>query len=205
MKTLRTLAFALATCSITQTVAASPVTVSFEPVAQTVNVNDLVVVNLVVSGLAPGVSIGSFDLFLYFDPAIIGALLVDFGPYLGNPTSLEALTGFDISSTPGQAEVFEDSLLSPAALTMLQDPVRAAGFTLATLTFIAGAPGISELSFGLTIGADAYGAPLNLSGGVGSINVLDSTPVPEPGTFILLAITFLPGAALLRRFGKAIR
>src|SRR5713226_7540619 len=148
MRTRWILAFAPAVCAVAQPVAASPITVSFSPAGQTVNVDDSFTVYLVVSGLRPDVSIGSFDLFVTYDSAIVGAALVDFGPYLGNPTSLEALTGFDLSSTPGQVEVFEDSLLSPDALTMLQDPVRSAGFTLATITFLAGAPGISALNFG---------------------------------------------------------
>src|SRR5262249_4631591 len=126
---------------------------SFKPIAQTTIVGNAVTVDLFASILDPDISIGSFDLFVEYDADIVGAADVDFGPYLGDPMALTALTRIDLSSVLGELEAAEDSLLSPADLTALQDPVRSLGFTLATITFVAQASGISPLKVGLAFAA----------------------------------------------------
>jgi hypothetical protein len=172
-------------CLLASRLEASSIVVSFEPVSQTVFVGQSASVDLVVSGLEPGVSVGSFDLFVAFDPTIVGASDAVFGLYLGDPSAFEALTRTDFISVFGEVEVAEDSLLSPSALTALQDPVRSTGFVLATLTFAALAPGVSPLRIELGIAADQNGTALDVIGGAGSITVL---PVPEPDAVALMVL-----------------
>jgi hypothetical protein len=162
---------------------AAAITVSFSPTDQTTTVGSEVTVDLFASGLAPDTSIGSFDLITSYDAGIVGAAMVDFGPFLGDPGSFTALTQSDLSMT-GQAEAAEDSLLSPADVAALQDPVRSTGFALATITFVALSPGVSPLNFTFTKAADENGTALDITTSTGSITVL--APVPEPATTALL-------------------
>lgn len=109
-------------------VSASPLTLDFVPQP---SIPEQLVVDIVLSGLPPGgpPSLGGFELVVGFDPATLLPLTVDFGPFLGDPASLEALIDFDV--LPGALNLAEASLLSPAGLDLLQP----ASFLLATLTF----------------------------------------------------------------------
>jgi hypothetical protein len=172
------------------------ITVDFVPSTQSVGVGQPVAVDVVISGLTAGAppSVGAFDLDVSFNAGILSPTGVTFGPFLGDPALLEALTS--VAVTPGLVDFAEVSLLLPAELDALQP----ASFSLATLSFDALMAGTSPLTFSQVAIADAFGATLTASVSSGSINVV----VPEPGTLLLLGAA-ITGLMLVRRrsvFGK---
>jgi hypothetical protein len=172
------------------------ITVDFVPATPTVGVGQSVAVDIVISGLTAGQppSVGAFDLDVSFAPNILVPTGVSFGPFLGDPALLEALTSVSVS--PGLVDFAEVSLLLPAELDALQP----ASFALATLSFDTLAGGTSPLTFSQIVLADAFGGTLTASVGGGSINVV----VPEPGTLLLLGAA-MAGLMFVRRrsvFGK---
>lgn len=175
------------------------ITLLFSPQDQVAFVGDVVNVDLRVDALPAGVSVGSFDFFVSYTPGIVGAAFVDFGPFLGDLNAFEAIAGFDLAASPTEVELFENSLLAPGDLAALQDPVRASGFRLATLSFIAGAPGISPLGISFAVAADGDGIALDVIGGAGSIEVL-ARPVPAPSALWL--VTLAPALAAVLTAGR---
>src|SRR5258708_4589099 len=135
----------------------SPIVVS----GQSVNVD--VLLSGKPLGRAP--SIGSFQFDVTFDAAVLSPTKVTFGPFLGDPGKLEALT--DVQLFPGVVDFAEVSLLSPAQL----DAVQPTNFSLATLSFTALTSGNTSLAFSQDIVDDAFG-----------------NKIPEPGTLALLAL-----------------
>ena len=162
-------------------VTAAPLTLEF--VSQP-SIPQQLVVDIVVSGLAPGgpPSLGAFDLAVGFEPTSLLPLTVEFGPFLGDPASSEAITSVTVS--PGTVELGEVSLLLPAQLDALQP----ATFTLATLAFeLTGAPQQPLLLLDAVF-SDAFG------------DVIDGE-APELSIALLIAIA---GIALWhhRRFAR---
>jgi hypothetical protein len=161
----------------------------FVPPSQDVVRGSPVSVGLVVADLGAD-TVGTFDVVVSFDPAILSLDLADitFGPFLGDP-GLAAVT--DVLFVPGVPEliflnVFAVSLLSSAELTALQP----SSFPLATLTFATLGVGTSPLGMTLNALGDANGDPLSLSAAPrpGAITVQQVvTVIPEPSTWLLLA------------------
>ncbi|MDQ2696515.1 MAG: cohesin domain-containing protein [Pseudomonadota bacterium] len=118
--------------------AGTAITLNLLPSAATVTAGDMIDVDVLVSGLGAGAppSVGAFDLDVAFDPVIFTPVDVVFGPFLGDPLLLEALTDFSFA-VAGIVDFAEVSLLSAAALDALQP----ASFVLATLSFAAQADG----------------------------------------------------------------
>jgi hypothetical protein len=139
--------------------------------------------DIVISGVAAGgpPSVGAFDLEVAFDPTILSAPSITFGPFLGDPNGLEALIASSLS--PAAVEIAEVSLLSPAALDTLQP----GSFVLATLLFNGLTSGPVSLQFSRGVVDDAFGEKL--------------VEVPEPATVLLLGagLTCLAVAAWMRR------
>jgi hypothetical protein len=167
-------------CSLAGT--AQAIVIQFVPAAQTVSLGATVEVDVVISDLAGGAapSLGAFDLDVTFDPGILAPTAVTFGPFLGDPSLMEAVTGFTFFL--GLWDLFETSFLSGLELDALQpDP-----FLLATLSFEAVGLGTSSLLFSEVILGDAFGDPLTAASSTGSVTVTGGS-VPAPGTAWLLA------------------
>jgi hypothetical protein len=165
---------------------AHAIVIQFVPGVQTVSLGDTVDVEVRILDLGGGAppSLGAFDLDVTFDPSILTPTAVTFGAFLGDPSLLEAVTGFTFF--PGLVDLFETSFLSGVELDALQpDPML-----LATLSFDAVGLGTSALVFTDVILGDALGDPLIATWSSGSVTVTGSA-VPVPGTAWLLAPCFV--------------
>ena len=151
-------------------VPAHAISIDLVPSQATFNAGDIVTVDVVISGSTANgpPSVGTFDLDVAYDSGLLGALGVAFGLLLGDPGLFEALTDFNLLA--GTVDLAELSLLTPAELDALQPDT----FALATLTFIALAPGEASFEFTQVIVDDAFG------------NLLIGNKVPEPATPALL-------------------
>jgi len=176
-------------------ISALAITIGFEPVSQIVPVGEPVSVDLVISGLGDysEPSLGSFDLNITYDTAILDFTGYTLGSYLGDISLWEAVDDSWGETTPGTINLAEVSLLSVSELDALQP----SSFPLATLTFDTLTIGTSSLDISITALGDAYGNPLSADVQSGTI-----APVPEPATFILIGFG-LGGIGILRRKRKA--
>jgi hypothetical protein len=176
----------------------------FVPSSQTVVSGGLATVDLEVSGLT-GISpyIGGFDVFVDFDPTLLGFVSFSYGQYLGDPTIFEALTQLSLIN-PGEVEIAEVSFLSPADLGTLQGGLTQ--FSLGTVAFDTVGTGTSDLNIALanvTGLVDQNGDPLYPSLVPGSITVTSPgpgpAPVPEPGTIFLVSVGLANVIAVVKR------
>jgi hypothetical protein len=176
---------------------AQAVTLNLSPSSSSVNLGDLVQVELRISGLgaATAPSLGAYDFTLAFNPAVLGFGAFTFGdPVLGNQLDLAGfgtVSGFD-SGTPGQLSAFEISLDLAADL----DALQAASFALGTVSFNAVGNGVSALQFTSGVWSDAAGSPVAVQLGSSSIRV----PEPVSGGIVLAgAVLFALAAQHLKR------
>jgi hypothetical protein len=167
---------------------ASAGTISLTPVSQITN-GSPVSVDVLVSGLDVATTvIGSFGATVQFDPALLAPAAVDFGPGLGDPDLLEALT--DFSFLEGAIEFAQVSLLSESSLFLLQS----SEFRLATLTFQPIGLGTTPLRFSNVLIDDSDGIKLPFTEEGGSITI-----VPEPGTVLVIGLLLLVLLCISRR------
>lgn len=193
MKTVTLARFLVALSALLGMLGPSPaagVSLRFDPLAQTVPLGQQALVQIEIAGTVGGAapSIGSYDLDVAFDEAILAAADVRFGPLLGNPLSTTAV---DIS-VAGLVNLAEVSFLSPSELDGLQPDT----FVLATLAFDTVSTGTSSLAFARILVGDAFGLALDVEGGTASITVV---PVPEPGTLLLVGLGLIMTGLMIER------
>jgi hypothetical protein len=161
-------------------------------------------------GLTPSLALADFDLDISYDTSLLHASSVSFGAGLGSA----ALSGFDLSA-PGIVDLFAVAIADYATLRGLQGD----SFTLATLTFLALAPGTDSLALvqnsafivGLIDGDNqnpVNGAdPANcqtltcVTVGGASVVIHEGNTVPEPSPLLLLGATAL-ALTTARRAGR---
>lgn len=171
---------------------ASAVTIGFEPNTQNTHIGDSINVDVVVSGLNgdTGVSLGTFDLDILFNSAIVEFDGVVFGDsVLGDQLDVQGLgsiTAYD-DTISDKLNIFELSFDTPDDLANLQ----ADSFTLATLTFRGLNSGTSTLDLYINALGDEWGNSLTADLDSGQIVVASAAPVPEPATILLLSAGLL--------------
>lgn len=128
-------------------------------------------------------SLGAFSLDINFAPNLLQFQSITFGGGLGDIAAGEAISGITFpSSVGGLLSIYEVSLLEGSATNCsfctgpYLDSLQSNSFVLATLSFNGLATGAALFSADNVVLGDANG-----------------NPIPEPGTFSLLAI----GIALL--------
>ncbi len=156
-------------------------TLNFTLAAQTVELGDQATVNVGVSGLT-NEYVEAYNFNVNWDSSILSLDSVTFGSFLGGPLSSNS------SSTP-----MSDSVnVSEISLGPLGGQDGFSNINLFSLTFNTLSIGTSLLSFSGGTGSwmdfrgNDLGSALNLSSG--SINVIESTSVPGPGSLWLLGI-----------------
>lgn len=135
------------------------------------------VLDVSISGLA-GEFVGTYDLTLSFDDQILSLARIAFGPFLDGPVN----SAQGVFESAGSVDVFEISL------DVLLNQDGSTPFSLFSATFDIIGAGTSPLDLRVNAIGDFFGRPLDVQTRSGSVMV---TPVPGPGTHLLL------GAALL--------
>jgi hypothetical protein len=168
------------------TAIAAPI-VSFNPSFQAIGLPGNATVDIVVSNLAEGQAVGSFDLDITFAPGVVGFTGYSLGTGLGTGGDVIDLS---FGATGGVIDFAAVSLLDPGDLS----PLQGSSFVLGTLHFGAVANGLSPLTFTQLIFADQDGIEMPVEGQTGAIQVGDQLPaVPEPATMVLFGL----GTAML--------
>jgi hypothetical protein len=129
--------------------------------------------------------IGSFDVTLGFDSALLALNEVFFGPSLGDPDLLESIVGV----TPGIDQVGLSQVSLLFDLSGLQD---GSDLLLSSIVFDTLSVGLGSLGFLSASVSDGFGSPLQqlLLGESVSVMV-DPARIPEPGTLLLLTAGLL--------------
>ena len=151
---------------------AGPITLSLNPSSPVVTAGDSLSLDVVIAGLYRPPEVGSFDVFVGYDPALLSPIGVTFGPFLGDLLLFEALADFNLFFAPSIVEAAEVSLLSTADLNVLQP----ASFTLFTIDFLGIADGAAAFHY--------LGGPID--DGNGDLIFGTKTLIPEPGSLWLL-------------------
>ena len=167
-------------CSLIAAAPCQAAVVSLLPSASLVNMGDAFSVDLQVSDLGVGTSVGVYDIDVGFDNTVLTLGNVSFGNGL-DVLGLGSIR-FGTFGT-GTVNLFELSLDTAADLLALQP----GSFVLATLSFTAAAPGTAALTLSLNALGDAYGDSLTASLVGTSVTIGAPTSVPEPATYLLVA------------------
>jgi hypothetical protein len=149
---------------------------SVDPSSQSVPLGAQVNFNVNISSLGNGTALGTYDINLGFDPALLSYSSIAFG----SQVDISGLGDIQIV-TPGAGtvEVFELSLDPPSEL----DSLQASSFTLATLTFDTLAVGTnSPVTLSINALGDAYGNSIAATAEDGSVSIGGTSLVPEPST-----------------------
>ncbi len=179
--------------------AQAAIVVSVNTNTQQVSTDDIVDFTIDISGLDGNLALGSYELSIGFDPALLQFNSAAFGdPLLGDQLDLAGL-GLNVPSALAGVDsvnLIEFSLDDPATLTAQQ----ADFFRLATLSFLALAEGNGLLTVSANslsdadanaLFADTQNAPLTIANAVNT--------VPEPSEIALIALSGL-GFLLVRKY-----
>lgn len=174
------------------------VIVSISPSSQTVPLGGTVNIDVNVSGLGGGTALGTFDVDLLFDSALLSFNLATFG----NQLDLFGLGSIQsVTPGPGSVNIFELSLDSITDLNTLQ----ATQFRLATLTFTTLALGSSSpITLSVNALGDASGGSIPATLQSASLTVEPASSVPEPRTWPMVGLG-IGGLVGIRRFALASR
>jgi hypothetical protein len=163
------------------------VILSMSPSSTTAMPGDVVVLDLMISGLTSGTadSLGDFDLDIFYDSAALSVASFSLTGLLGDIGLGEALDFGSFDDTVGTIALALGSLLSVFDLDVLQP----SSFSLATISFTvdALADGASTevgISAVYALG-DAFGDPLALMG-TSSAVISNGIPVSEPGSLAMM-------------------
>lgn len=177
----------IGTCS-----SALAATVSLVPSTSAVEVGATVALELRVSDVGSN-GLGTFDLDVLFDPALVTLSGVTYGSGL----DVLGLGSLQFATASADAvNLFELSLDSAAELLALQLD----SFVLATLNFVGVTPGSAVFALSLNALGDAYGDSLSASLVDAAVTILAPSPstVSEPAPYALLSAA-LAALALSRR------
>jgi hypothetical protein len=167
-----------AAIAFSQALCASPISLVLTPASIPVTAGQTVNVVASISGLGNPPSVGSFDLSVAFDPALVSPAGVAFGSFLGDVSLGEAIT--DFTSSPGVFEFAEVSLLTSSQLDALQG-AQSGSFGLAAVSFTGLTSGTVSFGFSTGVVDDSFGNKL--------------VEIPEPST-LALTFTFVWGMGL---------
>jgi hypothetical protein len=154
------------------------VVLGLNPSSQQVPLGSPISVDLTIAGLGNGTALGTYDIDVAYNSAIIHLSSVTYG------TSLDVLGLGSIQTTTfgsGTVNVFELSLDSTANLNALQPPA----FTLARLDFTSSGYGTSPLNMNINALGDANGNSLTALVNQGSVTV------PQPPALFLIALSLV--------------
>jgi hypothetical protein len=174
-------------------------TITILPGSQTIGAGGTATVDIVLSGLTAGETVGGFSLDLGFNPAILGAP----ESYTNDPAGVMGPLALDLSGgfTAGNLDLFYLADLTTFPTDALLKASEGAGFTLATVTFTGLADGVSPLTLSFQPPHGAFLSDFNgdntlqpvttVNGSVcvGNPNNVDrcsAAAVPEPATLTLL-------------------
>ncbi|MDJ0789779.1 MAG: cohesin domain-containing protein [Myxococcota bacterium] len=171
--------------------------IELNPPAQKIASGETTMVRIVASGLG-GEIVSAYDLDLTYDPAILAAVSVSFGPLLGDPALFQVIESFDVS-TDGVVDFAQLSLLSDTALLALQTPPA---FTLAVVEFRAIGSGTSPLALRFDDFNDVKGLngeQLVVTAKPGSVTVTPVIPEPSAALVFGLGVAVVASSIAWRR------
>lgn len=151
---------------------ADPIGLSLNPSTTSVTTGSSVNVDVTISGLGLPPEVGSFDIFVLYNPALVTPTGITFGTGLGDPLLFEALTASSLPFTTGIAEGAEVSLLPTSTLDAIQSP----GFSLFTMNFTGIGSGTASFQY--------FGGPVD--DGNGNLIFGTKSVIPEPGSLVML-------------------
>lgn len=196
--------------AICQIAPADSVIISIVSASQSVGLGSSVSVGLKIAGLGDHTSpsLGTFDLNLDFDQAVLSYRTATFGdPALGDQLDPTGSANVVNLLTPGigSIELLELSLDDAATL----DSLQAGSFTLATIDFTTAGVGTSPLTLSINALGDEFGNSLAATLQDTSVSVVSSS-IPEPSscwltTAVLFLVSFLAferRTSVKRRRGK---
>lgn len=193
---------AIVAVGIGSTAEAAPI-VSVSPFHTDAAVGDTVTVDIVVSGLSAGEMVGGFSFLLAFDSSILKGT-----GYTVDPDS-KMSPGFELPPVgfgAGGASPLETFYVAAANADLTG---QGTGFRLATVSFLALAPGLSRLTLinpdGAVVLSDSRGQelPSDLRPGEVCVGGASACAVPEPGLLALLGAGLSAFAARRRMSGRA--